>query len=142
MRLGGSGRLRDAGLATLAVLPLLTLALLPAAGVRLVAGALWWAVGLALLWFAGGLALAARRRARPLQLLASLMQGLRAGDYGLRIRGGGGPMGEVAQEFNALAAHLGGAQRHGCETDALLSQLLASLELGVLVVDEHDRLEN
>ena len=140
MRLGGSGRLRDAGLATLAVLPLLTLALLPAAGVRLVAGALWWAVGLALLWFAGGLALAARRRARPLQLLASLMQGLRAGDYGLRIRGGGGPMGEVAQEFNALAAHLGGEQRHGCETDALLSQLLASLELGVLVVDEHDRL--
>ena len=140
MRLGDSGRWRDAGLSTLAVLPLLTLALLPAAGVRLAAAALWWAVGLALLWFAGGLALAARRRARPLQLLASLLHGLRAGDYGLRIRGGGGAQSEVAREFNALAAHLGGEQRHGRETDALLSQLLASLELGVLVVDEQDRL--
>ena len=140
MRLGDSGCLREAGLATLAVLPMLTLALLPAAGVRITATALWWAVGLALLWFAGGLALATRRRARPLQLLASLLQGLRAGDYGLRIRGGGGSMGEVAQEFNTLAAHLGGEQRHGRETDALLSQLLASLELGVLVVDEQDRL--
>lgn len=139
MRLGGSGRLRDAGLATLAVLPLLIMALLPAAGVRLAAAARWWAVGLALLWLAGGLALAARRRARPLQLLASLLQGLRAGDYGLRIRGGGTDS-EVAREFNALAAHLGGEQRHGRETDALLSQLLASLEFGVLVVDEQDRL--
>ncbi len=140
MRLGGSGRLRDAGLAALAVLPLLTLALLPAAGVRLAAGALWWAVGLALLWFAGGLALAARCRARPLRLLATLLQGLRAADYGVRIRGGGGAQSEVAREFNALAAHLGGERRHDRETDALLSQLLASLELGVLVVDEQDRL--
>ena len=140
MRVGGGGRLRDTGLTIMAVLPMLGLALLPAAGVRIPRAALGWGFGLTLLWLIAGLTLAARCRSRLLQQLASLLQGLRAEDYGLRLRAGGGPVGEVAREFNALAAYLGGEQRHGQETDALLSQLLASLELGVLIVDEQERL--
>ncbi len=140
MRLGGSGPWSDAGLVTVAVLPMLALLLMRIAAARIpiVAYRLWFAM--ALLWFVAGLVLVARFRTRQLRLVASLLQGLREGDYGLRIRVGGGPVGEVWREFNALAARLGGEQRHGLETDALLAQLLASLELAVLIVDEQDRL--
>ena len=140
MRLGDWGRGREAALVAVAVLPMVSLAALYAAGVVLPAAALRGGCALAVVWFAAGLTLLARSRARSLELLASLLQGLRAGDYGLRIRSARGPMSEVAREFNALASHLGGEQRHGRETDALLSQLLASLELGVLIIDAQDRL--
>lgn len=140
MRRGDSGRLGAVGLATVAVLPVLTLAILPSTGVRLRGAAFWWTYGVAIAWLAGGLTAALRSRDRMLQRLAGLLQGLRAEDYALRLRTGRGPAGNVAREFNALAAHLGAEQRHGRETDALLSQLLASLELGVLIVDEQDRL--
>ena len=140
MRLGGSGPWSDAGLVIVAALPMLALALMPVAGVRIPAVAYWLLFAMALLCLAGGLALTSRMRTRQLRLLASLLQGLREEDYGLRVRTGRGPIGELGQAFNALAAHLGGEQRHGLETDALLSQLLASLELAVLIVDEQDRL--
>lgn len=140
MRPGDSGRWRGAGLATVAVLPMLTLAVLPAARVQLSQATLGWMYALAVLWLAAGLLLASRSRRRFLQRLASLLQGLRAEDYGQRLRSGAGPAGDVAREFNALAVHLGGERRHGRETDALLSQLLASLDLSVLIVDEQDRL--
>lgn len=140
MRHGDSGRGRDVALAAVAVLPVLALTLLPVAGIRLRGAALWAACGAAILCLAGGLAAALRSRDQVLRRLTSLLQGLRAEDYGLRLRAGGGPAGDVAREFNALAAHLGTEQRHGRETDALLSQLLASLEFGVLVVNDQDRL--
>ncbi len=140
MSRGDSGHGRGTGLAMLAVLPMLTLAVLPAVGIRLAGATFGWTFALAVLWLGVGLALALRTRVRFLQRLASLLQGLRAEDYGLRLRAGGGAAGEVAEEFNALAAHLGGERRHGRETDALLSQLLASLDLGVLIVDAQDRL--
>jgi PAS domain S-box-containing protein len=140
MRLGGPGRWSGAGLAAVAVLPMLAQAALLAAGVQMPTAARWLGFTLAALWLGAGLALAARARARRLRLLASLLHGLREGDYGSRVRAGTGPIGELGQAFNALAAHLGGEQRHGLETDALLSQLLASLELAVLIVDEYGRL--
>ena len=135
-----SGRAHGVGLATIAVLPVLTLAVLPVARVQLRGAAFWWAYGVAIIWLAAGITAALRNRDRMLQRLAGLLQGLRAEDYALRLRAGGGPAGDVAREFNALAAHLGAEQRHGRETDALLSQLLASLELGVLIIDEQNRL--
>jgi PAS domain S-box-containing protein len=84
--------------------------------------------------------MAAKSGARQLRLLASLLQGLREGDYGSRVRPAGGSTGEVWREFNALAAKLGNEERRGLESDALLSQLLAGLELAMLIVDEHGRL--
>ncbi len=140
MRLGGPGLSGEIGLATAAVLPMLMLTALQAAGVALPRAAQWTWLAAAFLWLVAAAVLLARMRTRQLRLLESLLRGLREKEYGARVRAGGGPMGEVGREFNALAARLGGERRHGVETDALLSQLLASLELAVLIVDEQDRL--
>lgn len=140
MKLGDPARWKDAGVAAVGLLPMLVLALLSSAGIELPRALLWLWFAIALPWLVAGLAMAGRSRTRELHLLASLLQGLREGDYGSRVRVGGGPVGQVWREFNALAARLGGEQRHGLETDALLAQLLASLELAVLIVDEQDRL--
>jgi two-component system nitrogen regulation sensor histidine kinase NtrY len=140
MRLTGTGLWREAVLAAWALLPLAALAAASAAGVALPQAARWAWLAVALLWVVAWSIPAARKRARHLQLLSSLLQGLREGDYTARVRAGAGPMGEVWREFNALAAKLGGEERRGLETDALLSQLLGALELAVLIVDEQDRL--
>jgi PAS domain S-box-containing protein len=140
MRHGVRGRWSDAALAVLAILPLLTFAVITASGVALPSLARWLCLALALLWLAACAAAAARARARHLRLIASLLQGLREGDYAARVRAGAGPLGELWRELNALAAKLGGEERRGLETDALLSQLLAGLELAVLIVDERERL--
>ncbi|MBW4053758.1 MAG: PAS domain S-box protein [Proteobacteria bacterium] len=134
------GRWRDAALTVLALLPLLTLAAVGSTGTAVprAVQCLWLA--LALIWLAAWMRAAAKSRARRLRLLASLLQGLREGDYGSRVRPGAGPTGEIWHEFNALAAKLGGEERRGLETDALLSQLLGGLELAVLIVDEQERL--
>lgn len=134
------GRWSAAALAALAVLPLLALAVNAASGVTIPRMAQWLWLTVALLWFAAWMVAAARSRARHLRLLASLLQGLREGDYGSRVRPAAGPIGEIWRELNALAAKLGGEERRGLETDALLSQLLGGLELAVLVVDEQERL--
>lgn len=137
---GVRGRWSGAAPAAFAVLPLLALAAVAAAGVTIPRAAQWLWLVLAVIWFAAWMAAAARSRARQQQLLASLLQGLREGDYGSRVRSGAGPSGEVWREFNALAMRLGGEERRGHETDALLSQLLGGLELAVLIIDDHERL--
>jgi two-component system, NtrC family, nitrogen regulation sensor histidine kinase NtrY len=140
MKVGALGRWREAALAVLALLPTLALAVVAVAGVRMPRAAQWLWLAVALLWLVGWMAASARERARQLRLLASLLQGLREGDYTSRVRPGAGAAGEVWREFNALSAKLGGEERRGLETDALLSQLLGGLELAVLIVDEQDRL--
>jgi PAS domain S-box-containing protein len=140
MRDGLRGRWDGTALAVWAVLPMLVLAAVTASGVTIPRAAQWLWLALALTWFTAWMGAAARRRARHLRLVASLLQGLREGDYGSRVRPGAGPAGEVWREFNALAAKLGGEERRGLETDALLSQLLGGLELAVLVIDEQQRL--
>jgi len=140
MKVGALGRWREAALVILALLPTLALAVVAVAGVRMPRAVQWLWLAVALLWLAGWMAEAARGRVRQLRLLASLLQGLREGDYASRVRPGAGAAGEVWREFNALAAKLGGEERRGLETDALLSQLLGGLELAVLIVDEQDRL--
>lgn len=140
MKVGALGRWREAALVVLALLPTLALAVVAVAGVRMPRAAQWLWLAVALLWLAGWMAASARERARQLRLLASLLQGLREGDYASRVRPGADAAGEVWREFNALSAKLGGEERRGLETDALLSQLLGGLELAVLIVDEQDRL--
>lgn len=140
MRGGARGRWSETALAVWAVLPILALAVVSSVGVTIPRAAVWLWFATALIWLIAWMAAAARSRARHLQLLASLLQGLREGDYGSRVRPGAGPTGEVWREFNALAAKLGGEERRGLETDALLSQLLGGLELAVLIVDEQERL--
>jgi PAS domain S-box-containing protein len=136
----GRARWSRAAPALWAVLPMLTLTIVLATGVGIPRAAQWLWLAVALTWFAAWMGVAVKSEGRHMRLLASLLQGLRAGDYGSRVRPEHGPTGEVWREFNALAAKLGGEERRGLETDALLSQLLAGLELAVLIVDEHDRL--
>ena len=140
MRDGAHGRWSDVALAVLAVLPLLTLAGVATAAPPIPPVARWLGFVVALVWLVAWLVVAARVRARRLRLIARLLQGLREGDYAARVRAGGGALGDVWREFNALAAKLGGEERRGLETDALLSQLLGGLELAVLIVDEQERL--
>jgi PAS domain S-box-containing protein len=134
------GRWSEAAVAVWAVLPLAGLAVVAALGVAIPGAAQWLWLAVALIWLCVWIAAAARSRARHLQLLVSLLQGLREGDYGSRVGPAAGPIGEIWREFNALAAQLGGEERRGLETDALLSQLLAGLELAVLIIDEQERL--
>ncbi len=140
MRFGGAGILRDLGLAIATALPLVALMSLPVVGLRLEQSVyrIWLAGALVLLVVGWGLT--ARSRIRERRLLAGVLVALREGDYSTRIRTGSRVPGELARTFNALAERLGGEARHGVESDALLSQLLASLELAVLIVDEHNRL--
>lgn len=141
MNHGWGKRWSDVALAVLAVLPLLALAAVGASRVVIPGAAQWLWLVLALSWFALCMGAVARSRARHLRLMASLLQGLREGDYAARVRAGGsGPLAEVWRELNALAAKLGGEERRGLETDALLSQLLGGLELAVLILDERERL--
>jgi PAS domain S-box-containing protein len=139
MRRGGSGAWWDAGLLVLAAFPVLLLTVAAAAGV-VTASRLSAALDLALLWLVAGIALVVRRLVRLLQRLASVLAGLRAGDHALRASGGSLLLGSLQREVNALAAHLGGEERRSLETDALLTQLLAAMDLAVLIVDEQDRL--
>ena len=134
------GPWQDAALAALAAAPLLVLALLPPAGVSIPPELHWLLLTLAIVWLLVWITLAAARRTRRLQLLASLLQALREGDYSLRARLKGESFKEVWREFNALASRLGGEQRLGIETNALFAQLLAALDFAVLVVDERSRL--
>ncbi|MGH8290510.1 MAG: sensor histidine kinase [Steroidobacteraceae bacterium] len=136
----GRGRWREAALGLLALLPMLALAVIAAVGVMIPRPARWLWLAFALAWLIGCMVAAAKERVRHLRLLASLLQGLREGDYSSPVRPGSGAAGEVWREFNALAAKLGGEERRGLETDALLSQLLGGLELAVLIIDEQNRL--
>lgn len=131
---------RDGALLAVALLPLTLLTLLLTAGVTMPRAAESGSLILALLWLLAGLALGVRRLMRQVESLASLLHGLRIGDYTLRARGTGSLLAPAQRELNALAAHLGGEERRSLETDALLSQLLAALELAVLIVDGEDRL--
>ncbi|MGH8279648.1 MAG: sensor histidine kinase [Gammaproteobacteria bacterium] len=140
MRPSDLGAWRAWALGLVGALPLLALAVTQAIAVRLQAGLIWLWLALAIFWLMAMFATAIARRKRRLQLLASLLQSLREGDYSLRARLKGESFREVWHEFNALAAHLGGEQRFGIETNALLAQLLAALDFAVLVVDDRERL--
>jgi len=124
----------------LGVLPLACIACLPLLGFTFPMILHWILIIVALLWFLLLFGLIASRQTHRLQVLLSLLQALREGDYSLRARPGRGFFKNIWQEFNALATKLGGEQRLGIETDALLSQLLAALDFAVLVFDQQNRL--
>lgn len=97
-------------------------------------------LALAVLWLAAGLVHLQNKLTAQLQRLVYLVQGLRGGDYAVRVRGGLSLLSGLQSELNALADQLGNDARRWLETDALLAQLLAALDVAVLIVDEQDRL--
>lgn len=122
-----------------------------------VAGALLWTSGQSrpLTFVVVGLLLAAlvagvvhvRRRVRiPLQTTASLLQGLREGNYSVRARTANADdtLEQVWAELNQLAAVLQHRRLTEVETSALLASVMAELDVAVLAFDgqEHLRLIN
>ncbi len=115
------------GLATGALVVLLPVSAELRALLLFVTGVVW-----------AGLAIAARESmTQPLRGLATVVEALRTGDYGVRGRGGrqGEPLGELVLELNRLADELRAERLRSVEATALLEQLLASVDAAVLALD-------
>lgn len=83
-----------------------------------------------------------RRVVYPLYTLANLLEALREGDYSLRGRRGGRPdaMGQVMTEINSLADGLHDERLGAREATALLSRVMAEIDVAVFALDDEDRL--
>lgn len=142
---GGSGAHHDRRVLVLALL-----AGLP--GVALSLWFLWrqdfaprvqWTLGpiLVLCWV--GFAVAARQRVvRPLRTLASLLAGLREGDFSSRGRGADtrDALGTVIGEINALGDTLQEQRVGALEATALLRRVMAEIDVAVFAFDDADTL--
>ncbi|MBL8143133.1 MAG: PAS domain S-box protein [Acidobacteria bacterium] len=130
------------------VLALVVIGGAPAVGVGLwlLAHAPWpdvwrWLTGAAIVTCWLGAALAARALVeRPLQTVANLLSALREEDYSFRARAGrpDDPLGEVANELNALAGMLKAQRLGALEATALLRAVMAEIDVAVFAFDEHD----
>lgn len=120
----------------------------PAVGVGLwlLARAPWpdvwrWLAGASIVtcWLGAGLAARALVE-RPLQTVANLLSALREEDYSFRARAGrrDDPLGEVANELNALAGMLKAQRLGALEATALLRAVMAEIDVAVFAFDDHD----
>jgi two-component system nitrogen regulation sensor histidine kinase NtrY len=94
------------------------------------------------LWI--GFAEAARRRfARPLQTLANLIAAVRVGDYSTRARifDPSDPLGLASLELNGLTDRLRDTRLGGMEAAALLQAVLSNLDVVVIALDHHERIQ-
>jgi two-component system, NtrC family, nitrogen regulation sensor histidine kinase NtrY len=90
------------------------------------------------------LALRAQRRAiRPLQTAANVVAAVRAGDTAQRSASPdpADAFGNVLFEINALADMLRAQRLRGAETDALLTKIVATTDIGLFAFDRADRLK-
>lgn len=85
---------------------------------------------------------AQRAAVRPLQTVANLLDALRAGDYSLRSVAArrGDAMGEVLWEIDALAGRLREQRLKVEESAALLTKVLASIDIAIFAFDDARRL--
>jgi PAS domain S-box-containing protein len=80
--------------------------------------------------------------ARPLGAVANVLEGLRRGERGLRVRAHkGSPLYDVHAELNALAESIHTQHLADHESSALLSTVLRELDVAVLAFDRHGRLQ-
>jgi nitrogen fixation/metabolism regulation signal transduction histidine kinase len=79
---------------------------------------------------------------RPLLTLVNLLDSLRAGDYSLRALDArrGDALGEVLWELNALSSTLREQRLKVEETGALLSKVLANVDIAIFALDHERRL--
>jgi nitrogen fixation/metabolism regulation signal transduction histidine kinase len=91
-----------------------------------------------------GFSLAVRTRVVfPLQTLSNLLAALREGDYSIRARSArrNDPLGEVAQEVNALGATLRLQRLDALEASALLRKVMEEIDVAVFAFDGGQRLK-
>jgi len=82
------------------------------------------------------------RLVRPLQTISNLLAAMREGDFSIRARGAraGDPLGEVLFEVNALTETLQHQRLKALEASALLSRVMAEIDVAVFAFDEASRL--
>ena len=82
------------------------------------------------------------RLVRPLQTISNLLAALREGDFSIRARGAraADPLGEVLFEVNALTETLQHQRLKALEATALLSRVMAEIDVAVFAFDEAGRL--
>ncbi|MGE5278363.1 MAG: sensor histidine kinase [Acidobacteriota bacterium] len=82
------------------------------------------------------------RVVRPLQTVSNLLAAMREDDFSIRARGarGNDPLGEVLLEVNALADTLRRQRLGALEATALLSRVMAEIDVAVFAFDEEERL--
>jgi PAS domain S-box-containing protein len=82
------------------------------------------------------------RVVRPLQTVSNLLAAMREEDFSIRARGARGddPLGEVLLEVNALADTLRRQRLGALEATALLSRVMAEIDVAVFAFDEEGEL--
>ena len=75
---------------------------------------------------------------RPLQTISNLLAAMREGDFSIRARGAraGDPLGEVLFEVNALTETLQNQRLKAFEATALLSRVMAEIDVAVFAFDQ------
>lgn len=109
---------------------------------RFTANVQWTLTALVLAVWAGS-AYAVRAKVRfPLLTLSNLLAAIREGDYSIRARGAGrgDAMGEVLTELNCLGQNLREQRLGALEATALLSKVMAEIEVAVFTFDENQAL--
>ena len=83
------------------------------------------------------------RVVRPLQTVSNLLAAMREDDFSIRARGAGAddPLGEVLLEVNALAATLREQRLGAIEASALLSKVMAEIDVAVFAFDQDGQLK-
>src|SRR5262249_19928567 len=102
-----------------------------------------WLLSLVVLGFWLGGAYTLREKVRfPLQTLSNLLAAIREGDYSIRARGArhDDALGEVLAELNSLGQNLREQRLGALEATALLSKVMAEIELAVFTFDSDQKL--
>jgi nitrogen fixation/metabolism regulation signal transduction histidine kinase len=83
------------------------------------------------------------RLIRPLQTVSNLLSAMREGDFSIRARGvrAGDPLGEVLFEINALTETLQNQRLKALEATALLSRVMAEIDVAVFAFDQGGKLK-
>jgi two-component system nitrogen regulation sensor histidine kinase NtrY len=102
-----------------------------------------WTLGLLILGFWFGYALAVRERVmRPLQTMANLLTALREGDFSTRARGANRdePLGDVLAEINLLSGTLQEQRLGALEATALLRTVMEEIDVAIFAFDANETL--
>src|SRR5262245_46191276 len=80
---------------------------------------------------------------RPLQTVSNLLAAMREGDFSIRARGARAqdPLGEVLFEVNALTETLQNQRLKALEATALLSRVMAEIDVAVFAFDQAGKLK-
>ncbi len=103
----------------------------------------WTLTVLIVLFWLGFASALWERLVRPLQTISNLLAAMREGDFSIRARGAraGDPLGEVLFEVNALTETLQHQRLKALEATALLSRVMAEIDVAVFAFDEAGRLK-